>query len=221
MEEIILTNRSLYNNDWATILFLICTILLAVNRQLFYVQFNEFIKLPINDKYIKIYKEPENLKTWFTVAMYIIQIISFSFLIQLALAYYGYTTKENPISYIRIITVLNFFILSKFLFEKIISNTFDIQEFEEQFNLYKVYHRTYLGLLSLPLAAVLYYNDYNDLTIINTIIIIFLIINLISYLNGLRIYKKIIFSNFFYFILYLCALEIAPYFFMYYFFTKS
>lgn len=221
MNELILSNRNLYNADWATILFLICMVLLAVNRQLFYVQFKDYIKLPFNDKYIKIYKEPENLRSWFTFALYIIQVISFSFIIQIALSYYGFTYKENPISYVRIITVLNFFILSKFLFEKIISNTFNIEEFGEQFNLYKVYHRTYLGLLALPIAAILFYNNFKDLTTINTIISFFLIINLISYVNGLRIYKKIIFTYFFYFILYLCALEIAPYFFMYYFFTKS
>lgn len=221
MDEIFLVDKALYNTDWATLLFIICGILLAINRHVFYVQFNEYIKLPINNKYLKIYKEPENVRSWFTVSLYVVQIISFSFIIQIALASFGYTSKNNFVSYVRIITVLNFFILSKFLFEKIVSETFEIQEIEEQLNLYKVYHRSYLGLISLPIGAILFYNDYNNLTIMKIIILFFLLINLISYLNGLRIYKKIIFSNFFYFILYLCALEIAPYFFMYYFFTKS
>jgi hypothetical protein len=34
-------------------------------------------------------------------------------------------------------------------------------------------------------------------------------------------YQNIIFGKLFYFILYLCAFEIAPYYFMYYWFTKG
>jgi hypothetical protein len=221
MENLILENRAIYNTDWATILFIICTFLIVTNRQMFYSQFSDFIKLPINDKFIKIYKEPEHLRTWFFISLYIVQIISFSFIIQIALTNYGYTTKDNYISFIRIITVLNFFILSKYFFEKIVSNTFEIDEYEHSINLYKGYHRNYLGLLTLPIAIFAFYNNLNSLTSINIIIFVLLLINFIYYLNGIKNYKKIILSNFFYFILYLCALEIAPYFFMYYFFTKS
>ena len=39
-------------------------------------------------------------------------------------------------------------------------------------------------------------------------------------LISIKNYQNIIFSKLFYFILYLCALEIAPYYFMYYWFTK-
>lgn len=221
MENIFFENRAIYNTDWATILFIICAILIATNRQLFYAQFSEFIKLPINDKYLKIYKDPEHLRSWFFISLYIVQIISFSFIIQVGLSDYGYTTKDNYISYIRIITVLNFFILSKHFCEKIISNTFEINDYEHSINLYKAYHRIYLGLITLPIAIITYYNNINSLTSINYIICVLLLINVVYYLNGIKKYKKIIFSNFFYFILYLCALEIAPYFYMYYFFTKS
>jgi len=221
MENMIFESRAIYNTDWATILFLICFVLIATNRQLFYAQFSEFVKLPVNDKYLKIYKDPEHLRTWFFISLYLVQIISFSFIIQITLSNYGYTTKDNYISFVRIITVLNFFILSKHFCEKIISNTFDINDIEHNVNLFKAYHRIYLGLITLPIALILYYNNINSLTSINIIISVLLIINLVNYLTGIKNYKKIIFSNFFYFILYLCALEIAPYFFMYYFFTKS
>jgi len=221
MENLILENRVIHNTDWATVLFILCFVLIATNRQLFYAQFSDFIKLPLNDKFIKIYKEPEHLQTWFFISLYVVQIISFSFIILLALASYGYTTKDDYITFIRIITVLNFFILSKNFCEKIIANTFDITKIEHRINSFKAYHRIYLGLLSLPIATIMYYNSPNNLTTINIIISILLIINLSNYLNGIKNYKKAVFSNFFYFILYLCALEIAPYFFMYYFFTKS
>lgn len=221
MKNIILEPREIYNTDWATILFIICAVLIATNRQLFYTQFREFLRLPINDKYLKIYKDPEHLNSWFFYSLYIVQIISFSFIIQLALVNYGYTTKDNFVSFIRIITVLNFFILSKHFCEKIIASTFEINEYKDSISLYKSYHRIYLGLISLPFVIFLYYNKTCELKIINILIVILILMNVIYYLNGIKNYKKVILSNFFYFILYLCALEIAPYFFMYYFFTKS
>lgn len=209
------------NTDWATLLFVICFGLLAINKAVFGTRFSEFLKLGFSDKFVKIYKDSSNIRSWFTVSMFVIQVISFSFISQLGLAELGITTKDNPISFIRIITVITFFILSKYLIEQIIATTFNIEEFEQQFNLFKVYYRTYLGLLVFPFGLILYYNNFTTLTIIITLIAIVLLINLFTYLNCLRIYKKFILSNIFYFILYLCALEIAPYYFMYYFFTKS
>ena len=42
-----------------------------------------------------------------------------------------------------------------------------------------------------------------------------------EYLNSLKIYQKFIIGKLFYFILYLCTLEIAPYYFVYYWLTKN
>ncbi|WP_256463650.1 DUF4271 domain-containing protein [Flavobacterium sp. HJ-32-4] len=50
---------------------------------------------------------------------------------------------------------------------------------------------------------------------------IIIAINGITYLSSLKTYQNLIVSHLFYFILYLCALEIAPYYFLYYWFTKS
>ena len=60
-----------------------------------------------------------------------------------------------------------------------------------------------------------------DVTFLLFFISIVLIINLFTYLVTLKNYQNILLGNLFYFILYLCALEIAPYYFMYYWFTKN
>ncbi|WP_299518191.1 DUF4271 domain-containing protein [uncultured Flavobacterium sp.] len=49
---------------------------------------------------------------------------------------------------------------------------------------------------------------------------IILIVNALTYLISLKSYQSLLISKMFYFILYLCALEIAPYYFMYYWFTR-
>lgn len=221
MLDFVLQPRDIGSKDWATVLFVLSFVLIAVTRSVFESRFVDFSKLAYSDKYIKIYRDGGNLLNWFTIALFIVQVISFAFFIQLSLSFFKIIEKTDWISYIQIITLLGIFILSKYLIEKIIATSFNIEEFSEQFNLQKVSYRTYLGLCILPLNVILFYNEtLIDFLIYSTIAVI-LIINIYTYLVSLKIYQNLIIGKLFYFILYLCALEIAPYYFMYYLFTKT
>ena len=81
-------------------------------------------------------------------------------------------------------------------------------------------YRTYLALALLPINGILYYNNVHD-TIYFVLIAAILTINLLTYLIALKNYQNFIAGKLFYFILYLCALEIGPYYFMYYWFTRN
>ena len=123
--------------------------------------------------------------------------------------------------FIRIFTFFGVFVLSKFLIEKIIATIFNIDEFAEQFNLQKVSYRTFIGIVLLPVNIYLFYQENSSKVFIFGLIFVILAINLYAYLISLKIYQNIIANKLFYFILYLCALEIAPYYFIYYLITKN
>jgi len=221
MIENVLHPRIIENKDWAIILFVVSFALIAVTKSIFENRFSEFSRLMVSDKYIKIYRDTSQLMSWFNIILFVVQMISLAFFIQLILHFYGYVSKTDGIIYIQIITFLSVFVLSKFLIEKIIATLFDIEEFEEQFNLHKVSYRTYLSLLLLPVNIVLFYNNNPSETLILSIITAVLIINLLTYLVSLKNYQNLLLAKIFYFILYLCTLEIAPYYFMYYWYTKN
>ena len=221
MTQINFQERILENKDWATVLFVFSFALIAVAKTTFENRFSDFLRLIVSDKYIKIYKDSSHLMSWFTIILFFVQLLSLAFFIQLLLSYFGYAEKTDWLFYIRISTLLGVFILSKYLIEKIISVIFNIEEFTEQFNLKKVSYRTYIGLLLLPINFILFYNNNVSIGAVYTILFTILLINTITYLNSLKIYQSLIFGKLFYFILYLCALEIAPYYFMYYWFTTS
>ena len=221
MMEHVLHPRIVENKDWATALFLFSLVLIALSKTLFENRFSEFIKLIVSDKYIKVYKDSGLMMSLFTVFLFVVQIVSFSFFIHLLLTSFGYTVKTDWISFIQVFTFLTVFILSKYLIEKIIGTAFDIEEFVEQFNLQKVSYRTFIGLFLLPFTCFLFYNDSISHNFMMFFLFIILIINLLTYLISLKNYQNILIGNLFYFILYLCALEIAPYYFMYYWFTKN
>lgn len=221
MNVILLSERILISKDWATVLFILALAIIATNKTMFEVRFNEFIKIGISDKYNKIYRDTSNLLNWFTVSMFIIQLISFSFFILLLLSYFGYSETSNYITYIQVITFLFVFILSKFLIEKIIGNILNTERFVDQFNLVKVNYRAFFGLVLLPVNIILYYNHTPLQIAFYIILVVFVLYNLITYYFLIKTYQKLILGKLFYFILYLCTLEIAPYYFMYYWITKK
>lgn len=221
MSIIQLSERILVNKDWATVLFVLAIAVIALNKSVFSIRFNEFIKLGYSDKYNKVYKDTNNLLSWFTISMFIIQLISFSFFILLMLSYFNYTKIDNYITYVQIVTFLFVFILSKFLIEKIIGTAINSESLVDKFNLVKVNYRAFLGFILLPINIVLYYNSWPIKEVFYIILSVFLLYNVFTYYFLVKTYQKTILSKLFYFILYLCTLEIAPYYFMYYWVTKN
>lgn len=216
-----LSERILVNKDWATVLFVLAISIVALNKTVFSVRFNEFIKLGYSDKYNKVYKDTNNLLSWFTISMFIIQLLSFSFFILLMLSYFNYTKIDNYITYIQIVTFLFVFILSKFLIEKIVGTAINSESLVDKFNLVKVNYRAFLGFILLPINIVLYYNSWPIKEVFYIILSVFLLYNVFTYYFLVKTYQKTILSKLFYFILYLCTLEILPYYFMYYWVTKN
>jgi hypothetical protein len=213
--------RILENKDWATLLFVVAFALVAITKSTYENRFSEFSKLIFSDKYAKIYRDTSNLKGSFIVGLFFVQILSFSFFILLTLHIFGYASKTDWILYIQIATFLLYFILGKFLIEKIVATSFNIDDFVSLFNLQKATYRTYIGVLILPFNAILFYYDNIPKIVPLVIIGVSLCISLFSYFISIKTYQNVIISKLFYFILYLCALEIAPYYFMYYWITKE
>ena len=216
-----LHNRLIENKDWATILFVLCVGIIAVNKTISSVRFNEFIRLAYSDKYTKIYKDSSNLMSGFTVSMFVLQLFSFSFFTLLVLNQFDKTEKTNGIVYIQIFTFLTVFILSKFLIEKIVATAFKIEEFNEQFNLLKVNYRAYFGFILLPVNIILFYNTFDSKLFFWILLVALFVINITTYIVALKLYQNLLMRKIFYFILYLCTLEIAPYYFIYNWFTKN
>ncbi|AWK03217.1 DUF4271 domain-containing protein [Flavobacterium crocinum] len=213
--------RILENKDWATLLFVLTFAVVAMTKSAYETRFSEFSKLIFSDKYAKIYRDNSHMKSSFTVGLFFVQIVSYAFFIQLTMNIFGYASKTDWILFIQIATFLLYFILGKYLIEKIVATSFNIDDFVELFNLQKVTYRTYIGVLILPINAILFYYNNIPQIIPLGIIGISLCISVYSYFISIKTYQNVIIGKLFYFILYLCALEIAPYYFLYYWITKG
>ena len=56
MMDHVLQPRILETRDWATIIFVVAFILIAIVKSVFENRFNDYLRLIVSDKYIKVYK---------------------------------------------------------------------------------------------------------------------------------------------------------------------
>ena len=220
MNKVTFLERTTQNYDWAIVVIIFIILLIAVVKTNFENRYSDYMRLFISDKYIKIYKDGSLIMSWFTVILFVVQIFSFSFFLLLILDYYDIHSKYDGIIFVQIFTFLFVFILAKFLIEKIIATAFDIEDFVDQFNMQKVSYRTYISMLLLPINIFLFYNNYLNKTVYLILIITILFLNVVNYTKSIKTFQKLVFKNLLYFILYLCTLEIAPYYFIYHWFIE-
>ena len=116
-----LTPRILENKDWATLLFVVTFAVVAMTKSAYETRFSEFSKLIFSDKYAKIYRDNNHMKSSFTIGLFFVQIISFAFFILLTLNIFDDTVKKTDwVLFIQIANFLLYFILAKYLIEKIV-----------------------------------------------------------------------------------------------------
>lgn len=221
METIEYQLRFIKTQDWAILLFAVSVIVVAVNRTLFSNKFFDFIRLAVSDKYIRTYKNPSNISNGFTIGFLAIHLINVSFFILIILSYFDVKSKFDFIAYIQIFTLFTAYTGCKFLIEKIVSNTFAIDSFTNSFLLSKINYKNFLGFILLPINLLFYFNPHINTVILYSVVSLIVLINLISYFTIIKLNQSSIGNKIFYFILYLCTLEIAPYYFIYYLITNK
>ena len=103
-------------------------------KLLFPKRFNEFIYLPLTNKYFLVQGKNDTLTHPFNLLLFAIQLLSVSFFIYLLLKEVGYGTEEKPwVLYIQICAAYAVFIGIKLFIEKIIGNVFNLEKLINQY----------------------------------------------------------------------------------------
>ncbi|WP_261376881.1 DUF4271 domain-containing protein [Gillisia sp. Hel_I_86] len=192
-----------------------------LGKALFHNRFEDFTSLATSGKFLMIKSREHKLLFGFNVLMLTVHILSVSLFVFLTFRLFTSQTLENQGSLLlRIITAYGFIVLLKFTVEKIIANVFDIDEIIDTYIFQKQTYLNFISLIIFGLSLFLVYSDIPRLPLFYLIIV--LIIIALSYTLYTIINKNLrLISRFwFYFILYICALEIAPYVILYKLITK-
>lgn len=202
--------RDLYTVDILTLTFIGCLIIVALSKSLFTKRFNEFILLLFNSRHTNQYIKEQRFFDLFEGLLFL------NFIINLGLLLHTYLSNQasNAIPQIDVFKyalLIGLFLILKVLFERLLSSVLDIEPIIDKYIFEKTSFQNFIGLLLLPLNALLIYSIPPSHIILIILLAILLSIQLFGLFlfikNNLNVFRK----SLFYFILYLCTLEIAPY----------
>ena len=205
--------RQIENIDWVTILIFSSLLLIVVAKSTFYNRFLNFIILPFNNKYIFMYNKKDKLINWFHIFLTIFQIINFSLFLFLSWkVFFGSeeTDDMNLYIYPAILGSVLMFLVLKISLQLGNGFIFKSNRVISELIFKKLSYLNYSGIIMFIANAVLSYVLKDSKAVVFVTFFLILSINTIGWITLLRNHQKFIAHNFFYFILYLCALEIAP-----------
>jgi hypothetical protein len=213
--------RHALSNDWITMLLVLVLVFLVVAKYVFTQRFAHFSMLFATDKYLLLKGKDPNLFHPFNVLMFAVNAVSAGLFIFVFYITFSENIPERPkVLFLRILTGYTAFVLLKFSLEKILADVVSIYDKMNYYLFYKLSYRNFVALVLLPITVLFIYVWEPTRVVMYVISGLLLLVNLISLLSIYTKNQQYILNNWFYFILYLCALEIGPYYILYKLFTN-
>lgn len=117
--------------------------------------------------------------------------------------------------YLQLVIGIGVLLLLKYVFENIVSIILNIEHLITKYTFYKSSFRYFFSFILFPFVIINTYSIEISSLLLNLLIVFFAIFYLIVLIWFYAKNRSLIISNLFYFILYLCALEISPYLILY------
>ena len=203
--------RHISNADWITLIIFSSAVFIVLAKALFYSRFMNFIILPFNNKYIFLYNKKDRMMNGFNI------LFSFFPLLNLSLfLYYGITLFlpgemiSPALLFALILSLVFLFLFVKILTQLGSSAIFNSQGIITEILFKKISYLNYSGLVMFVINVLLTYVFPGSESIFYLGTFLVLVVLSISWGTIIQTHLTFITSYLFYFILYLCALEIAP-----------
>ena len=171
-------------------------------------RFREFLGLLTNNRYIIIFNKRERSGVLFTFSLLVIQWAILLKYFDIKFSFYAI-----PDQYL-IMASVAFFIFIKIVLQRLVSYVFDMDTFSRSYLFVRLSYSNYAGFV---LVFLLFFNIYgvkSNIYLFAFSLIVFLYIQVLGLVSFAKLYKNQLKQYWYYFILYICAFEIAPYIFI-------
>ena len=199
--------REVQFDDWYTAI-IIASLIIMVSAKIF--NPSRFRELINNSNYLRIYIKDHKFFNLFDILLFTNFCINTVLIMSL---FYSTLNKFNIKlnDFIALSGLLGLVVTGKFLIEYIIGSIFEIKDISFRHIFQQISTLNILGIILLPLNALSVFSYPKQLLLFVIIFSISCLIMLYSLLKSIKNNQKLLINNFFYFILYLCTLEIGPY----------
>ncbi|MFK7781920.1 DUF4271 domain-containing protein [Psychroserpens sp.] len=207
--------REVISNDWFTIFLILGLAFITLCKYLFASRFKDFVTVIGNSKYLKIYARDQKFIDGFDALLFLNLIISVSIFFYVVYATLVSPSEFNLTQFFKLIFGIGVLFLIKVLLERLIGSVFEIDSLIDSYLFQKTTYKNYTGFLLLPINCLLIYTISPSEVVIYSCLGLIVLINIVGFISSFKNHQKLLLNNLFYFILYLCALEIGPYLILY------
>ena len=206
--------------DWITLLILGIMVLLVSVKATYPQRFQDFTSLLTTGKFMAFRGKENKAFHAFNILMFGVHLFSVSlFLFVTYKTFFEANPAQPQILFIRIATAYGSFVLLKAGIEKIIGDIFNLDPQIDYYVFQKLSYRNFMALFLLVPGLLFTYAFSPTKILVGSLIILLVLFNILSLFLIFKQNQNLIARHWFYFILYLCALEIAPYIILYKLFT--
>ncbi len=207
------TARISQNNDWISAIFLITFILLTLTKVLFGNPVFHTNTLFLQKKYLQIYygKDKSVVLNTFQMLLFIVKFLILSLLIFYINSFFRFNNQLFELKgYLIILIGVSLYFGFRLGIEWFLAVILNFEKSYKKVLYDKVSYFNNLILWILPFLLMYTYSPSNEMLFFNILLFVSVVLFVIRYALLMYSNKNLIFNNLFYFILYLCALEISP-----------
>jgi hypothetical protein len=206
-------NIAHFKNDWITYVFLAILLILSVLKILFNDRLVNTTTFFLSKKNLFTYfnKEKQLFFNLFQILFFIVQLLTFSLLFFFLNEFLQLNTTYSSLKLFFVIAIsVSLYFSFRFLLGLFLAYVFNLSSAQKKIAFTKINYFNNLTLCLLPFLFFTAYSKYLNNLPLKITFIIFITLLIIRYTLFITNNKKLIINNLFYFILYICALEIAP-----------
>lgn len=200
------------NRDWLLLMLIGALLVLGLLRYRFPRRMAELMLLPINDKYFALEGRQKGIGHPFNLAMLGVQITAFGLLLA-AIKMTRSATPEllNFALFIKGVLVISLYLILRYSLDWAVGYIFNCQKILSEYRYQRLSFHHLIALALLFLLTIMFFSALSFQTLTPVILfgVIFALFTTVIY--SVRRNSATLITNFLYFILYICALEIAPY----------
>ncbi|WP_411767227.1 DUF4271 domain-containing protein [Winogradskyella sp. A3E31] len=207
--------REFITYEWFTLCFVVSIIIITLTKYIYATRFNDFLFVVGNSKYLKIYSKDLKFIDLFDGLLFINLVFGLAIFSHIASNVLFQPVEFILGDFLKLCLAISVILLVKTLLERLIGSIFDIDAIMDTYLFQKTTYKNFTGVLLLIFNLVLLYGITPSNFIIYALIGVIIIINGIGFMTSFKNHQNLLYRNFFYFLLYLCALEIGPYVILY------
>jgi hypothetical protein len=201
------------NHQWVSLVFLAILIFLTLARVLYKDRLLHTATLFFSNKYLFIYfgKEKNDIINLFQFLLFIVQILTLSLLFYFGNNLWQFSARANGLNgYLLLVGGVGLYFCFRYLIGLFLAEIFNIKNKYSRIVYDKVSYFNNLILWILPFLVLSAFSNIHRELFFKITFLTLTVLLILRYILILENNKNLIINNLFYFILYLCALEIAP-----------